>query len=165
MSDGTAPENKLGITDADELTKAERYYSELRLKELAENPIKGAYDFEHLKAVHAYIVQDVYDWGGVERDQNLFKAERVLGGAPMDFADHKEIGAEVKAGLDALKAVPMDDLRNEEAAKAFAEATTMIWRAHPFWEGNTRATLTFVEAYAREQGSADRTGTDMPLAV
>ena len=56
--------NKLNITDSNELFEAEKELTAIRLRELQGNPIKGNFDFNHLKAIHKYIFQDVYDWAG-----------------------------------------------------------------------------------------------------
>ncbi|WP_172232891.1 hypothetical protein [Campylobacter canadensis] len=41
--------NKLGIEDFKELDKASRFYTGIREKELSKTPIKGNFDYEHLK--------------------------------------------------------------------------------------------------------------------
>lgn len=37
------------------------------------NPIKGKFDFKHLKMIHQYIFQDIYDWAGKERTVEIGK--------------------------------------------------------------------------------------------
>lgn len=69
--------NKLNIKDRDELFEAEKQLTFVRLQELQLNPIEGKFDFDHLKAIHRYIFQDLYDWAGEERtveigEGNLF---------------------------------------------------------------------------------------------
>ena len=56
--------NKLDIRDLDKLHIFERKLTMLRLLELLDKPINGKFDFKHLQAIHAYIIQDVYDWAG-----------------------------------------------------------------------------------------------------
>lgn len=46
------------------LKDAEADYVSLRLRELAENPLDGDYDFAHLAKMHEYIFQDLYEWAG-----------------------------------------------------------------------------------------------------
>ena len=36
----------------------------VRLTELAERPIEGRFDYDHMKAIHRYLFQDVYEWAG-----------------------------------------------------------------------------------------------------
>ena len=48
-----------------------------RIRELAENPLRGNFDVDHLRAVHAYIFQDLPPtWR--EAEQHL-RLEQVLG--------------------------------------------------------------------------------------
>lgn len=65
--------NKLNITDDKVLFEAEKELTTIRLKELQSNPIRGKYDFSHLKAIHKYIFQDIYTWAGKERTVEIGK--------------------------------------------------------------------------------------------
>lgn len=56
--------NRLGITDSADLAEYERDLAYLRVVELELNPIEGKFDFDHLRAIHRFILQDVYDWAG-----------------------------------------------------------------------------------------------------
>ena len=35
-----------------------------KVAELEHSPIEGAFDFEHYKAIHKYLFEDIYDWAG-----------------------------------------------------------------------------------------------------
>ena len=65
--------NKLNITNSKDLFDAELELTSIRLQELQENPLKGDFDFLHLKAIHKYIFQDIYEWAGKERTVELGK--------------------------------------------------------------------------------------------
>ena len=65
--------NKLNIKDKNELFNAEIELTSIRLKELEEAPIEGSFDFTHLKQIHRYIFQDLYDWAGHERTVEIGK--------------------------------------------------------------------------------------------
>lgn len=65
--------NKLNIRDADTLENAERELTAIRISELKINPIYGHFDLEHLKNIHRYIFQDVYDWAGELRRVRITK--------------------------------------------------------------------------------------------
>jgi cell filamentation protein len=45
----------------------------LRILELLDKPVSGAFDLKHLQAIHAYIFQDVYDWAGELRKVDIAK--------------------------------------------------------------------------------------------
>ncbi len=40
-----------------------------------------------LLKMHKYIFQDMYDWAGQQRKQNIYKEEHVLGGLSIDYSD------------------------------------------------------------------------------
>lgn len=65
--------NKLNITDQTILTKAEMELTLIRLRELEDKPINGQFNFEHLKKIHKYIFQDIYDWAGKPRTVDIGK--------------------------------------------------------------------------------------------
>ncbi|GAA2007210.1 hypothetical protein [Brevibacterium samyangense] len=56
-----------GETDPDVLRTLEEFATSQRLVELSENPIPGAFDYAHMRAIHRYIFQDVYEWAGEPR--------------------------------------------------------------------------------------------------
>ena len=47
------------------LRALEEHWASLRLIELQDNPILGLFDYDHMKAIHRHIFQDVYEWAGV----------------------------------------------------------------------------------------------------
>ena len=65
--------NKLGITSPEELFQAEIQFTSARLYELQEKPIRGKFDFLHLKKIHRYIFQDLYLWAGKIRTVDIGK--------------------------------------------------------------------------------------------
>ena len=62
-----------GIKDKDKLSALETKLTWTRLSELQEKPIKGKFDFNHLKKIHQYIFQDLYEWAGEERTVEIGK--------------------------------------------------------------------------------------------
>lgn len=62
--------NKYGITDPAKLAVVERAAAYQRILQLETQPIPGNFDFEHLKKIHQFILQDVYDWAGTLRTRD-----------------------------------------------------------------------------------------------
>ena len=56
-----------GVDSERALRALEEHWASLRLIELQDNPILGLFDYDHMKAIHRHIFQDVYEWAGVER--------------------------------------------------------------------------------------------------
>ena len=67
--------NKLNITNDKILYEAERELVSLRLLELNEFPIKGSFNFKHLKRIHKYLFKDIYSWAGKIRICNISKID------------------------------------------------------------------------------------------
>ena len=62
---GTATlKNKLGISDPQQLARAEADFTTFRLAELRIASIPGGFDSVHLQEIHHHVYQDLYDWAG-----------------------------------------------------------------------------------------------------
>ncbi|MGW8538434.1 hypothetical protein ACWGK5_30335 [Rhodococcus qingshengii] len=62
--------NKLGHTDPQALLEDEAEAAYQRILQLELQPIAGNFDFDHLKKIHQFILQDVYDWAGTLRTRD-----------------------------------------------------------------------------------------------
>lgn len=60
--DSEVLKNKMGIRNMEKLQQMERKLTMLRILELIDKPVHGEFDLQHLKIIHRYIFQDVYDW-------------------------------------------------------------------------------------------------------
>ena len=137
--------NKLDITDKDKLFVAEMKFTSARVQKLELQPIKGDFDFAHLKAIHKYIFQDVYEWAGETRTVeigkgNLFCTVRFIDDyAKSVFGKYFPQCYEAKDNID-------DFLR------VFAENYGDLNALHPFREGNGRAQREFARLVCLECG-------------
>ena len=144
--------NLLGIKDKQQLDEAEADYVTYRLKEIAKNPLPGAYDYAHLLEMHKYIFQDLYEWAGQQRKLNIYKEEPVLGGLSIDYSEVFDIPQDVKYVLERMRNKEWKTMDSHEIAMEFSKSLAKLWRVHPFREGNTRTTITFCCQYADEIG-------------
>ena len=144
--------NLLVIRNQKQLEEAEADYVTYRLKEIVKAPLQGAYDFEHLLKMHEYIFQDLYDWAGQTRTLNIYKEEPVLGGLSLDYSDKKNIATDAEQILKEMRDKPWERMKTQEAAVQFSDSLAKLWKVHPFREGNTRTTVTFLCQYADEIG-------------
>lgn len=62
----TTTSHPYGEPDPAKLKSLEEIATAARILEL-EDRITGAFDYDHMKAIHAHIFQDVYEWAGQER--------------------------------------------------------------------------------------------------
>ena len=62
----TTTSHPYGEPDPAKLKSLEEIATAARILEL-EDRITGAFDYDHMKAIHAHVFQDVYEWAGQER--------------------------------------------------------------------------------------------------
>lgn len=68
----TAPGKPHGETDPVKFRVLEEALVFERMRMLAGQPIRGNFDFAHMKAIHGFLFQDVYEWAGQERTAPSF---------------------------------------------------------------------------------------------
>ncbi len=155
--------NKLDIHDKEQLFKAEQELSSARYFEISQRPIPGDFSLEHLKAIHRYIFQDIYDWAGEIRTVDISKGTI--------FCLTQFIEIEFKKVQDWL--IANDFLRDIDDKKVMAKRLAYligeINMIHPFREGNGRAQRVYVEYVCMNNGHFDidfsrTTRNDMVLA-
>lgn len=144
--------NKLDIIEQDLLDDAEADYVVYRLKELAMNPLKGEYDIAHLMEMHRYTFQDLYDWAGKARVISIYKEEDILGGQSIEYSDPFDIATDINHVLLDMREKKWKDMDLNTASLEFCDSLAKLWKIHPFREGNTRVTVTFMCQYADEIG-------------
>ncbi|MDE6853224.1 MAG: Fic family protein [Lachnospiraceae bacterium] len=150
--------NVLGIQDRQILDNAEADYVSLRLRELAENPLRGDYSINHLAKMHKYIFQDLYEWAGNLRTINIEKEEPALGGLSVEYSDKTKIEEDLFRALEKMTSRSWASLSLDDKVKHFSEDLAAVWKVHGFREGNTRLVVTFCCQFIEEQGiPIDRT--------
>ena len=133
--------NKLNIHDLDELHNEERNLSNLRERELLDSPIDAQFDFNHLKKIHAYLFQDIYDWAGEARTVDIAKGNL--------FCRYFAIDSEAKRIFTELKREKyLQNLNIADFAKRLAYYFAEINALHPFREGNGRTQREFIRQLA-----------------
>lgn len=150
IPDTTVLLNRVGATTVEALRDAENDLVEVRVLELRERPSligTRTYDLAHMKALHQYLFQDVYDWAGQVRTVGIEKGGESFCppgsvAVPMDHAAMRI------AELGQLKGVAATDL-----AECVAYLYDYVNYAHPFREGNGRATREFFDQLLAERGA------------
>lgn len=138
--------NRLGIRDSDKLHDMERGLTFFRLASLEKSPIKGSFDLDHLKRIHKHIFQDLYEWAGQIRTENIAKGNSV-------FAFHQFIQPLCNDLFGQLKKENyLMNLGIDNFSDRLAYYTSEINAYHPFREGNGRSTREFIRCLAKEAG-------------
>ena len=135
--------NKLDLRSQAELEAFEAEISSAR----AEEPLPdGSMDFEHYKAIHHHLFQDVYHWAGHVRTVRIAKS-----GNPFCFPENIE-GQANKLFDDLQSAGHLRNLDAQTFASKAAHFLAELNAIHAFREGNGRSQLTFFALLADHAG-------------
>jgi cell filamentation protein len=124
-------ENKLSITDQIELAKVEEKISKLKAKQLFDSGdiVKVEIGtFAGLSFIHAYLFEDIYNFAGKIRNVNIAKGNFRF--APLMYLEQS---------LKYIDAMPQGNF--DEIIEKYVEMNI----AHPFREGNGRATRIWLD--------------------
>ena len=138
--------NKFGITDDKQLSLIEGQITFAKGSELERNPMNGNFDFEHYKAIHKYLFDEIYEWAGKIRTVDMSKKGT-------NFAKANEIEKLANACFARLKSEnyfkgqEFDEFINNIVD--FYCVTNML---HPFREGNGRTQRIFISQLIRYAG-------------
>lgn len=144
--------NLLDIKEQQLLDDAEADYVVLRMKDIAQNPMTGDYHTNHFLQMHHFIFQDLYEWAGVPRTINIYKEEDVLGGQSVEYSDPFDIVADIHHTLKDMREKNWKDMNRKTLTTEFCASLARLWKIHPFREGNTRTTITFMCQYIESLG-------------
>jgi len=129
--------NKFGITDQVELSKVEEKISKKRAKELFDSGDITKIEvgtFKGLSYIHHYLFRDIYDFAGQIRDVNISKGDFRF--APVMY---------LEASLQHIDKMPQSNF--EEIIEKYVEMNV----AHPFREGNGRATRIWLDMILKKE--------------
>lgn len=116
-----------------------------RQRELERVDLPRTFDGAHLRAIHRHLFQDVYEWAGQDRTVNMAKA-----GSSRGFAETGDIDRYLDRAAHLIASTAWDRLDRGAFARAAAEVYANLNHAHPFREGNGRATKVFMEHVAEQ---------------
>ena len=161
LSDSETVKNKLGALSHDELEAKEVAWVSGRQVERSLNPqIPRTFDAAHLKAIHRHLFQDVYEWAGRTRDEQVRLSDGTIASEPLLYRPGSKpfaVGPQISGGLDALAAKlrDADHLRGLPRAQFAGRAASVLAEAnsiHPFREGNGRTQRIFLQELAESAG-------------
>ncbi len=130
-------ENKLGITSSPALAEAEERISKKKAVELFESGVLDTLEagkFASLQTIHRVLFEDIYDFAGKIRTVNL--ANGSFRFAPLMYLD---------AALQSIDKMPQSNF--DQIVEKYVEMNI----AHPFREGNGRATRIWLDCMLKKE--------------
>ena len=124
-------ENKLGITDSAQLAREEERISKTCARRLFETDFLSSLTpgtFDALSKIHAFLFSDIYEFAGKIRTVNIAKGNFRF--APLMY---------LNAALENIEKMPQGTF--DEIIEKYVEMNV----AHPFREGNGRATRIWLD--------------------
>ena len=143
--------NKLNITSSDKLRQAEADIGFLKIINV--DSVDGDYPDEVLiQNIHKHIFEDIFDWAGEYRKVPLVKEELVLPGYSIPYSDYQNIQSDLRKRILDLNSCTWSNMSAQEISMTFARKIALLWKVHPFRDGNTRTVLSFAFLYAKRHG-------------
>ena len=130
-------ENRLNITNSDELAREEERISKKKAAELFDNKLLDSFPagkFDTLQAIHKYMFEDIFDFAAEIRTVNLAKGNFRF--APLIY---------LQAALDNIDKMPQSTFN--EIIEKYVEMNI----AHPFREGNGRSTRIWLDHILKDE--------------
>lgn len=130
-------ENKLGITNQLELSRAEERVSKEKAKRLYDSRDIDRVEvgtFKGLSYIHNYLFEDIYEFAGKVRSQNISKGNFRF--APVMY---------LEIALENIDKIPQRNL--DEIVAKYVEMNI----AHPFRESNGRATRIWLDLILKKE--------------
>ncbi len=143
--------NLLGITDSDELEKAETDIGYTKLMNVQDKFVKAC-DANLLRRINKHILENVFDWAGEYRIYPVHKKEDLLDGESINYAMPEDIQDELYITTKEMSEYDWKNKSIDEISGKFAFYLAKLWRVHPFREGNTRTILGFAKIFSKEHG-------------
>ena len=130
-------DNKLGITNQIELARAEEKISKQKAKQLFDSGDINKVEigtFKGLSFIHNYLFEDIYPFAGIMRTVNISKDDFRF--APLMY---------LEASLKHIDSMPQGNF--DEIIEKYVEMNI----AHPFREGNGRATRIWLDLMLKKE--------------
>jgi cell filamentation protein len=138
--------NKLDIRDEEMLAEYEAMVTTAKAALLEQNPLPGSFDFDHYRAIHKFLFEDIYAWAGQLRTVDMSKK----GTAFVKAGEIKALGEKAFARLNHRR--NFTGLTHEAFVENIVDFYRVINLLHPFREGNGRTQRVFFTQLIRNAG-------------
>ena len=136
--------NKHDIRDEALLSEIEATVVSAKTVLWEQNPLAHTFDFDHYKAIHRFLFEDLYDWAGEVRTANISKK----GTRFCPFEDIETLADSIFARLHSRKL--FCNLEIGEFVFEIVDFYCVTNDLHPFREGNGRTQRIFITQLIRK---------------
>lgn len=143
--------NKLNLKTTEELDQASADIGFIKLINI-DIITMDKFDPDILRKIHWHIFHDIFEWAGQYRNVPLVKEEFIFPGYSIPYTDYKEIPNEVTRQMWELERINWEDLSFEQIASIMARRIALLWKVHPFRDGNTRTMLCYSYLFGKNHG-------------
>jgi len=103
-------------------------------------------------AIHKQLFAGIYKFAGKIRDYNISKAEWVLNGKSVLYANAPQIRPTLDYDFNQEKLYDYKNADFQQSIQHLVKFISGVWQIHAFGEGNTRTTAVFAIKYLRSFG-------------
>ena len=137
--------NKLGIKDENLLKIQDTNIVLNKLKQLENMEFERTFDEKHLKFIHKFLFEDIYDFAGEYRCENITKENFRF--SQYEYIQENMVSIIQKINLENLKSMSYNDM-----IETISDIMTDFNVLHPFREGNGRTIREFIRELLQELG-------------
>ena len=141
---------KVVKTDDDDRTEEADTVS-ARIVKILSNETFSFSPLEYI-AIHRQLFTGIYKFAGKIRDYNISKAEWVLNGKSVLYANAPQISATLDYDFNQEKQYDYKNADFHQSIRRIVKFISGVWQIHAFGEGNTRTTAVFAIKYLRSFG-------------
>jgi cell filamentation protein len=142
--------NKAGIKNQKELDRYENKLSTLGIAKLRYSNLIITSTL-NIFSIHETIFKEVYDWAGKPRTINLSKTESILNGLSVNYYPYHSITHSLKELDKTYFNFDWSLTKYPEQINKLTNYISLIWKIHPFREGNTRSVSVFLYLFVKQK--------------
>jgi len=143
--------NLVRAGDLDQLKEREQLITDAKTRDIIKNPIRGNFDYKHLKDIHKALFDDIYVWAGMDRYEIGLRGQFSKGES--NFTKGSALPDVAKILFDELKKENyFKDYEKSKFIRSLASFMNGLNILHPFREGNGRTQRIFLEQLAKSAG-------------
>lgn len=135
--------NKLNIKDEALLKEYETRMVSFKLVTIQDKKLPPKFDDVRLKFIHKYLFEEIYDFAGEYREENITKDN-------FKFAQYEYIEENLKLIVSKVDIDKLKELSFDDTIKEISYYMTELNVLHPFRDGNGRAIREYIRELLQE---------------